>query len=50
MTANALTPKNHRESLVEMMFEIYNVPQFAVEVPGVLSFFSANKESGLCSE
>ena len=39
MTIHAMTPKDHRESITEMMFELFEIDQFYIEIPGVLSFY-----------
>lgn len=50
MTCNALTPKNHRESLCEIAFEVYDAPAFYLEMPGVLSFYGAERDTGIAVE
>eukprot|EP01080_Neovahlkampfia_damariscottae_P002863 gene2863-4706_t len=43
MTLHAMTPKDHRESITEMMFELFEIEQFYIEIPGALSFFNEFK-------
>jgi actin, other eukaryote len=49
MSIHALSPKDHRESITEMMFELFDLDEFYVEVPGVLSYHHTfkNEEDAL---
>lgn len=51
MAMNALTPPHQRESACEMMFELFDVPKFFCETPGLLSHYdSFPNEDGVIVE
>eukprot|EP01027_Heterolobosea_sp_BB2_P016987 GEZU01024105.1.p1 GENE.GEZU01024105.1~~GEZU01024105.1.p1 ORF type:complete len:303 (-),score=101.99 GEZU01024105.1:133-1041(-) len=50
MTANAFTPQKHRETMCEIMFETFKVPELYVAMPGYLSLYASGDNTGVVVE
>ncbi|XP_026469996.1 actin-like [Ctenocephalides felis] len=47
ITEAPLNPKSNRETMAEVMFDIFNVPALYVAIPSVLTLYSLSRTSGL---
>ena len=47
LTEAPMNPKANREKMIQMMFEIFNVPSFYVGIQAVLSIYSSGRTTGI---
>ncbi len=47
LTASPLTPKEHREQMVRIMFESFNVPALYITTAPVLALYAAGRTTGI---
>lgn len=50
ITAQPWMPDNHRDSVTEMVFELFQTKQFYMEYPGALSFYQTQEDNGISVE
>jgi hypothetical protein len=47
MTEVGLNPKKNRERMISIMFDTFNVPQFYVQNPALLSLYASGRTTGI---
>ena len=47
LTEAPLNPKANREKMIQIMFEIFNVPAFYVQIQAVLSLYASGRTTGI---
>jgi actin, other eukaryote len=47
MTEAPLNPKSNREKMIQIMFEVFNVPKFYVQIQAVLALYASGRTTGI---